>query len=123
MSRQVIRGITTNPRTMLLGMLVFLASPSLYFFGREAHRQEDKQRRLTEPRWPTEPQRSAADLEVPEPRQAHTAPPTVPPWKPPVLPPEVFREVPPEECSRSELFEKIVDPSDYEFGCDEIEVK
>eukprot|EP00752_Nemacystus_decipiens_P007117 g6375.t1 len=33
---------------------------------------------------------------------------------------EVFRDVPPEECLQSPLWRKRVDPSDYEFGCDEI---
>lgn len=105
------RGIA-NPRSILLGVLIFVASPALYFFGRAAHRDT---RRLTKP------QRLAAELETPErsrrPRQ------TVPPRTPPVLPPEVFREVPPEECSPSSLSEKTVDPSEYEFGCDEIEVR
>lgn len=39
-----------------------------------------------------------------------------------VLPAEVFRDVPPEECLQSPLWRKRVDPSDYEFGCDEIYV-
>ena len=43
-------------------------------------------------------------------------------WKPPVLPVEVFRDVPPEECVRNPLWEKKVDPTDYEFGCEEINV-
>eukprot|EP00903_Cladosiphon_okamuranus_P005886 g5821.t1 len=43
-----------------------------------------------------------------------------PSWQPPVLPMEVFRDVPPDECLRSPLWEKKVDPSEYEFGCDEI---
>ena len=46
-----------------------------------------------------------------------------PSWKPPVLPVEVFRDVPPEECVRSPLWEKKVDPTDYEFGCKEINVR
>lgn len=41
---------------------------------------------------------------------------------PPVLPVEVFRDVPPEECVRSPLWEKRVDASKYEFGCEEINV-
>ena len=47
---------------------------------------------------------------------------TKPSTRPAVLPVEVFRDVPPEECLRSPLWEKKVDPSDYEFGCDEINV-
>ncbi|CAM9809401.1 unnamed protein product, partial [Ectocarpus sp. 6 AP-2014] len=45
----------------------------------------------------------------------------VSPWKPPVLPVEVVRDVPPEECLRNPLWDKVVDESSYEFGCDEIE--
>lgn len=105
-----VRAIT-NPRAVLLGVLVFTATPALYFFRRTVHRQEEN-RRLTEP------QRLAADLDA-EGRQSEPEP----PWQPPVLPPEVFREVPSEECAPSELLEKTVDPSDYEFGCDEIEVR
>lgn len=122
--RQIIRGVT-NPRFMFVGLLFFMASPALYFFGRVAHLQEDEQRRLTEPQQLT-PGLPAAVVVVPErlqPELNQPAPPTVPPWKAPVLPPEVFREVPPELCSPSKLTEKIVDPSDYEFGCDEIEVR
>lgn len=44
----------------------------------------------------------------------------LPSWEPPVLPAEVFRDVPPEECLQSPLWTKSVNPSDYEFGCDEI---
>lgn len=47
---------------------------------------------------------------------------TMSPWRPPVLPVEMFRDVPPEECLRSPLTEKRVNPSDYEFGCEEIYV-
>ena len=47
---------------------------------------------------------------------------TMSPWQPPVLPVEVFRDVPPEECLRSPLAEKRVNPSDYEFGCEDIYV-
>lgn len=124
--RQIIRGVT-NPRFMFfVGLLFFMASAAgLYFFGRVAHCQEDEQRRLTEPQRLT-PDLPAAVVVVPErlqPELNQPAPPTVPPWKAPVLPPEVFREVPPELCSPSKLTEKIVDPSDYEFGCDEIEVR
>jgi len=39
-----------------------------------------------------------------------------------VLPVEVFRDVPEAECIPSPLLEKRVDPSTYEFGCDEIQV-
>lgn len=41
-------------------------------------------------------------------------------WETPEMPAEVFRDVPPEECLPSPLWNKRVDPSDYEFGCDEI---
>lgn len=47
---------------------------------------------------------------------------TLSPWKPPVLPAEVFRDVPEEECIPSPLLRKKVNPSDYEFGCEEIYV-
>lgn len=40
----------------------------------------------------------------------------------PVLPVETFRDVPPEECLRSPLWNKKVDPSEYEFGCEKINV-
>ena len=38
------------------------------------------------------------------------------------LPAEVFRDVPAQECLQSPLWRKRVDPSDYEFGCDDIYV-
>ncbi|CAN0426349.1 unnamed protein product, partial [Ectocarpus sp. 8 AP-2014] len=50
---------------------------------------------------------------------------TVPSWKPAVLPLEVAKDAPPdrgEECLPSPLCEKRIDPSKYEFGCEEIEV-
>ncbi|CAM9808983.1 unnamed protein product [Ectocarpus sp. 6 AP-2014] len=49
---------------------------------------------------------------------------TVPPGKLAVLPLEVAKEAPPdrgEECLPNPLCEKRVDPSKFEFGCDEIE--
>ncbi|CAN0085877.1 unnamed protein product, partial [Ectocarpus fasciculatus] len=52
------------------------------------------------------------------PKRADTA---VPPRQPAVLPLEVASDVPPEEeCLPSPLCEKRVDPSKYEFGCEEI---
>lgn len=38
------------------------------------------------------------------------------------LPAEVFRDVPAQECLQSPLWRQRVDPSDYEFGCDDIYV-
>lgn len=105
--RFLVRTIT-NPRTILIGVLIFVATPAVFFFGRASQRLEDS-RRLTEP------QRLAVDLDVPDEQSR--------PGEPPVLPPEVFREVPPVECTPSSLLEKVVDPSDYEYGCDEIEVR
>lgn len=48
---------------------------------------------------------------------------TTPPWKPPSLPVEVSRDVPLEECLVNPLWEMMVDPYFYDFGCDEIEVR
>ncbi|CAB1119436.1 unnamed protein product [Ectocarpus sp. CCAP 1310/34] len=48
----------------------------------------------------------------------------VSPWKPAVLPLEEAKDAPPdrgEECLPSPLCEKRVDPSKFEFGCEEIE--
>lgn len=111
---RILARVSTRPRTALLVLLLFVASPALYFFGRAAHRLEDDKRPLTEPG------RFAEDLpRVSNEGRSKLRP---GPWKPPVLPPEVFREVPPEECEPSSLTDKIVHPSEYEFGCDEIEV-
>lgn len=55
-------------------------------------------------------------------KHRHLGKETSSPWKPPVLPAEVFRDVPPEECLPNSLVNKKVDPSVYEFSCEEIEV-
>ena len=126
-----------NPRTILVGVWIFVVSPALYFLGRAKSRQEDKQLRLCEP------QRVEKDVDVPD--HSEQVPQTVllpdafrrVPSKDcsdvpeghsqqaprTVLPPEVFREVPPDECAPSKLLEKTVDRSHYEFGCEEIEVR
>lgn len=86
--RLCVRGIT-NPHTILVGVLAFVATTALCFFGRAAHRRENG-RRLTAL------QEFAADVDVPE-RESQPGPQTVI-SKPYVLvQSEVFREVQSEE--------------------------
>lgn len=138
--------VIANPRTLLFGVLVFVSTPALYFFGRgQAHRQENG-RRLTEPlNFGVEfavpetqqqqqrdsggeqtPLKNAVDDALLEGERRRISRPTPPSSKPKpraLLPVEVFRDVPPEECLPSPLWTKQVDPSEYEFGCEEIEVR
>lgn len=108
--RFAVRAIT-DPRARIVLFVSFVAAPAIYFFGRNAGRQEAS-RRLADP------QRFAVNVDVgvggERPRASHRTP---------ELPPEVFREVPAEECLPSPLWEKRVDPSEYEFGCEDIEVR
>lgn len=138
--RFLVRSIT-NPRTLVLGLVAFVMAPSLYLFSRSADwKKGSGVGRLAEPQGsagdadlgsrhqpptlrplPTLPRQEEAEQHANERTAAETS--TTPPLKPPALPVEVFREVPPEECLPSPLWEKNVDPAEYEFGCREIEVR